>query len=494
MIPKAFLFTPVASLKSSYTHGDGKRCRRDAFGDVSDYYDFPTEAPSTTHTSPVVIPTKYGSSVRSSRQPSTGSGPKPPKRSQTLRRASSNVSSKSRPLPSSVASILEATAIPAPRRNRSTRTTRKLPRKIHLEDFSKMLMDDVEEDRLLAGTGNSALDLLLSPPEEAERMSITGSDSDMASLSGRSLSTESTPSLDHDLDSPSSSPGSFSPFSPRSPSEKKYRRVSLSEDCAFNHPLLDTLLSDAEVDDMGQTKAALTGSVSPQTPSPSRSFARFGSFKSNLTASLRAIKSAAQTVSAFTTPSVQPDDFLTRSLFTITPELTDDRRPPPMDEPPSPALRRYLNPIIVSPAEMHIYHDEHPHGAAEASRKSPVSIQMQTYRRSGGRSNRKRAFHLAGAGGRGNRPCCPFDPEISPMSRQREPRENSDFLRVVVLEMNMRRSGKLRNDIPPRARVWLPPRKNSQPRCPYNDYFYDDFEEEDEDENGIPSRWIGITV
>lgn len=494
MIPKAFLFTPVASPKISYTHGDGKRCRRDAFGDVSDYYDFPTEAPSTTHTSPVVIPAKYGSSVRSSRQLSTGSGPKTPKRSQTLRRAPSNVSGKGRPLPSSVASILEATAIPAPRRSRSMRTTRKLPRKIHVEDFSKMLMDDVEEDRLLVGTGNSALDLLLSPPEEAERMSITGSDSDMASFSGRSLSTESTPSLDHDLDSPSSSPGSFSPFSPRSPSAKKHRRVSLPEDCAFDHPLLDTVLSDAEMDDMVQTKAALTDPVSPQTPSPSRSFARFGSFKSNLTASLRAIKSAAQTVSAFTTPSVQPDDFLTRSLFTITPELTDDRRPPPMDEPPCPALRRYLNPIIVSPAEMHIYHDEHPHGAAEASRKCPVSIQMQTYRRSGGRSNRKRAFHLADSGGRGSRPCCPFDPEISPMSRQREPRENSDFLRVVVLEMNMRRSGKLRNDIPPRARVWLPPRKNSQPRCAYNDYFYDDFDEEDEDENGIPSRWIGITV
>lgn len=347
----------------------------------------------------------------------------------------------------------------------------------------------------MGGTGNSALDLLLSPPEEVERASITGSESDMdtPSFSDRSLSTESTPSLDHDLDSPSSSPGTFSPFSPRSPLEKKYRRVSLSEDCASNHPLLDTELSDTELDDLDQTKPALTDLVSPQTPSPSRSFPRFGSaFKSNLTASLRVIKSAAQTVSAFTTPSVQPDDFLTRSLFTITPELTDDRRPPPMDEPPSPALRRYFNPIIVSPAEMHIY-QEHPHGAAETSRKCPVSIQMQTYRRSGGRSSRKRAFHLAGSGARGNRKCCPFDPEISPMWRQREPRENSDFLRVIVLEMNMRRSGKLRNDIPPRARVWLPPRKGNQPRYAHNDYYFDDYEE-DEEENAIPSRWIGITV
>ncbi|KAK3061131.1 hypothetical protein LTS18_006956, partial [Coniosporium uncinatum] len=41
----------------------------------------------------------------------------------------------------------------------------------------------------------------------------------------------------------------------------------------------------------------------------------------------------------------------------------------------------------------------------------------------------------------------------------REPRENSDFLRVIVLEMNMRRSGKLDGKAGGRAKVWLPPRK-----------------------------------
>jgi hypothetical protein len=45
--------------------------------------------------------------------------------------------------------------------------------------------------------------------------------------------------------------------------------------------------------------------------------------------------------------------------------------------------------------------------------------------------------------------------------RQREPRENSDFLRVIVLEMNMRRVGKLDAKAAGRARVWLPPRRMS---------------------------------
>ena len=44
--------------------------------------------------------------------------------------------------------------------------------------------------------------------------------------------------------------------------------------------------------------------------------------------------------------------------------------------------------------------------------------------------------------------------------RPREPRENSDFLRVVVMEMNMRRAGKL--DGEGRARLWLGPRNDGQ--------------------------------
>lgn len=56
------------------------------------------------------------------------------------------------------------------------------------------------------------------------------------------------------------------------------------------------------------------------------------------------------------------------------------------------------------------------------------------------------------------------DPQRSvPMvSRQREPRENADFLRVVVLEMNMRRKGKLDDAVAGRARIWLPPREQKE--------------------------------
>lgn len=64
--------------------------------------------------------------------------------------------------------------------------------------------------------------------------------------------------------------------------------------------------------------------------------------------------------------------------------------------------------------------------------------------------------------------------------RQREPRENSDFLRVIVLEMNMRRTGKLDAKASGKARVWLPPRTHSATV---------------EESNGkVPVRWVGVSV
>jgi len=63
-----------------------------------------------------------------------------------------------------------------------------------------------------------------------------------------------------------------------------------------------------------------------------------------------------------------------------------------------------------------------------------------------------------------------------PVQRQREPRENGEFLRICVLEMNMRRAGKLEPETPGaggsggggggmmaartgRRAFWLPPRQ-----------------------------------
>lgn len=492
MVPRAFLFSSVPPLH----HGKKSQLSKSevdliAVQDVSGLELHDKESP---HTSPVIIPHKRGSRMTPVQRDPVRKGPRTPRCTKTTHRTSSAASG-DRPVPTSIASILEATAIPMPRRKRNAREPRRIPPVNHVQDFSKLLLEGVKsrDESLMESTGNTMLDILLSPPEDNDRFasgSNCDSDSEAPSLSAHSLSIESVPSLDAELESPSSSPIPSTPSIQRSPCERRYLRLSQYESCAFDHPLLEEdELSDSEWEPVQQP--AFLDST-PTKSSPSRSFPRLGStFKSNLTASLRAIKSAAQTVSTFATPSVQPDDFLTRSLLTITPKMTDDRRPPPMNEPPSPALRRYFNPVTVSPAEIYAYQD-HPHENLDTS-NCPVSVQMQTYHRSGKRGSRKSRFHLPGSKGRG-RYSSPFDPEVPPMSRQREPRENSDFLRMVVMEMNMRRSGKLRDDIPTRARVWLPPRKDNQTRHSPYDYNEDEDEDEDEAEHAIPSRWVGISA
>jgi len=344
-----------------------------------------------------------------------------------------------------------------------------------------------KEGYLMDGAGSSPLGILLSPPDEDRDRYSAGSESELdTSFSARSNSSDSVPSLDHDLDSPPSLKSPSTPGSQKSPSERRHLRYTPAEDCAYDHPLLETAIEEGELIHLhSYEEQVMRDALSAKQSASTRPFPRLrSSFKSNLTASLRAIKSAAQSVSAFATPSVQPEDFLTRSLFTINPELTDDRRPPPMQNPPSPALRRYLNPTPMSPADMCVYHD-HPHESAELERACPVSIQMQTYRRSRGRGNRRNHFHVVTQKNRDH--YYTYDPELPPMSRQREPRENSDFLRMVVLEMNMRRSGKLREDIPTRARIMLAPRKSNPYRLS-GDY------EDGEDNDTVPSRWVGISA
>ena len=67
-----------------------------------------------------------------------------------------------------------------------------------------------------------------------------------------------------------------------------------------------------------------------------------------------------------------------------------------------------------------------------------------------------------------------------PGPRQREMRENSDFIRIAVMEMAMRKRGKLDEQRPGRARWALPPRKISSK--PY-----------EIGTDGVPARWIAVT-
>lgn len=342
--------------------------------------------------------------------------------------------------------------------------------------------------RSVSSSGPQSWGVLLSPPEEFEPESGSfDSDTTLGPLSSvRSLSIESMPSLEADTESLSSAsnpatPGLSTNGRMNSDRRPKSLSTSIGQDCITDHPLLVSVphMRPFEDDSSDERPNQL-----PPTPSPlvrSRSY-----FKSNLTASFRKMRSAAQSFSAFTAPPTQRHDYLARSLLSPEAHFTDERRPLPSTKPPDRALRRYLNPVTFSPAELHFHSEESP----QVTRSNcTASIQLQTYqRRTCGldKASSPPVFTYAQ-----QKALDAIDGLPEPSSpRQREPRENSDFLRVIVLEMDMRKKGKISDNSPGRARLWLPARQAVRP-----------FEGSTDGRNAgngqrykVPARWAGVTA
>ncbi|KAF9736945.1 hypothetical protein PMIN06_010382 [Paraphaeosphaeria minitans] len=376
-------------------------------------------------------------------------------------------------IPPAVAALLAVTAIPKmPTRRRKGSA---MDRRISMDQLIQEWRQDDSE--LPASVVGSPLDLLLGRVDESEEeygsLASEEQEKDCAvSVTDRSISSGSLyttpPSLD--TNAPSfvshwdelSTPDSYQ----RSLPDRRGKAVSSPpvEDCVLDHPLLHFTPDDCE-------DVANLDIPDPVSSSPASS-ERFRSFKSNLTASLHALKSAAKSFSNFTAPSIPPDDMLTRSL--LSPKFTSEMRPKHMQGLPSPELRRYLNPspAPVSPTElsMQLYDALAMHVDEDAS--APM-IQMQTYeRRNRSRGRRKAA----------ESPDASRAQSEAPTVRQREPRENSDFLRVIVLEMNMRRVGKLDSKAVGKARIWLPPRKTGASQAP----------SVHSPTTRVPDRWLSV--
>ncbi|KAF2087853.1 hypothetical protein K490DRAFT_73348 [Saccharata proteae CBS 121410] len=391
-------------------------------------------------------------------------------------------------VPPAVAAVLALTSIPPPKRKTTRRRSQYADRRISIDE----LMEEWRSEHKEASPGSygSPLDILLERPDECDSdcYSIeTGSTTERGFMASRSVSSESIPSVpDLDLDEHSltswsspSTPTRSSSLSRRYRSERKEKPVSSppKEDCMADHPLLP--FGDPESDDEIVTPTAELPPVR-QTPS----LRLRSAFTSNLTASFQALKSAAKSFSNFTAPSLPPDDLLTRSL--LAPRFASEMRPKPLEGTPTAALRRYLNPATstrpLSPTELsQQLHEALLHGQSmedEAADDSAPMIQMQTYQRRSRSTSRQRRQSRGGSLDLNSEAGRALSPQ--PAVRQREPRENGDFLRVIVLEMNMRREGKLDARAVGRARIWLPPRKTGN--------------RGDVECGGVPMRWVGRSM
>ncbi|EDU48873.1 conserved hypothetical protein [Pyrenophora tritici-repentis Pt-1C-BFP] len=423
-----------------------------------------------TMTKPVGIPPRSPMKSASSTQTVRMRGQS---RSQSMRSAPSH---DAKALPPAVAALLAVTAIPKMPARRRPRST--MDRRISMDELiQEWKQDDSDTPPSLVG---SPMDLLLGRVDESddEYSSVMSMEQEKDSfLTSRSISSDSIstmpPSLDYDGPSYASHWDNLSTpdsIGRKSLPERREKIVSSppKEDCILDHPLLH--FGPDECDDI------IIPDISDEVaPAPSNE--RFRSFKSNLTASLQALKSAAKSFSNFTAPSVPPDDFLTRSL--LSPRFTSEMRPKHLEGLPSPELRRYLNPqpSPISPTELSMQLHDALSLDIDADPNAPM-IQMQTYERRG-RSQKSRRNRTADPFSEAGRVLAGDEPTV----RQREPRENSDFLRVIVLEMNMRRVGKLDAKAVGKARIWLPPRKSGSSKAPTH-----------HDASRVPARWTPIVA
>ncbi|OAA67071.1 hypothetical protein SPI_01647 [Niveomyces insectorum RCEF 264] len=458
----------------------------------------------------------------------------------------------------SVAALLAVTSIPPPKAaRRSQQHDRRLDNGGSLRGKRMTVatfIDDVQEAEQDFGLSlsRSPLDILLAAPEdfddqkEEEEPEADEEDDDddggddEASISEsttgpafstRTVSLESMPSL-----ADSFATGTISsydvPYTPNRgggsgrktrPTRRSLTPVSSPPGARDSDPLSsagkDTTAFQVDVESLDFRV------FQPSSPDPiaKTTEARFplqplkSAFKSNLTASLRALRNAARAFPTFNLTSIPPEDFLTRSLLTIDPRIpyTDERRPPPLEEEPSAALRRYLNPTsnaridlrltaaqTLSPALASTSLMPFSASSAFASTSTPgspsgqtpswrsaftASIQMQTYKVHRAKSSSSSSLSRGAAGVPGNPPGSAqtsnapglLDDRPFPGPRQRELRENSDFIRIAVMEMAMRRAGKLDDRKPGRARLALPPRKATAKAYVVGT-------------GGVPARWVAV--
>lgn len=371
-------------------------------------------------------------------------------------------------LPPAVATLLAVTAIP-PRRPNRYRTKPGSHRRISIEELINDWKSDDTFKQSVGSPGSVALNTLL---EDDDDMGPESHDAtEPGYLNARSASSDSMPSLDSDSQSvlsigSVSTPGSLRSRQSFSTLRKdKSRSLAASQDCAFDHPLI------THVDNDDQDE--LLFSMPKHTLATKKSKT---SFKSNLTASLQTLKEAAvNSISSLRRTGSMPslsrasaspmDDMLWSHPF-LFPRFSSETRPA-YDGTPTPAQRRYLNPMPLTFEEQEAPFQEALHAPflAEAVDQAPT-IQLQTYNRGRKRPSPKRSAPSPGSeAGRA------LLGQVA--GRQRDVRENSNFLRVVVLEMNMRREGKIEQG---KAKIWLPPRQSSASPI---------------QQGRVPQRWVG---
>lgn len=401
-------------------------------------------------------------------------------------------------MPPSVAALLAMTSIPRQASYSTSPKTSSIPRRYS----SQQLMNEWKQGDALDdfSTGTSPnMRTLLTSPDRKDSLSRSSSEDTIEGLSlQRSLSIESLPSLTTDERSPASSSLGWS-LRDMSRKSNRQRHFSLSTSVRsdLEHPLSDKEAEGDEDEDI-DTFSDDVSSVSTRSHTPRASIERKQtSFKSNLTASLSALRSSWKTLSNFaTTPYTLPEDHLVRGLFDESRVIQREMRPRPSDGPPSAELRRYLNPSAynASPHSDFHYHGSHIEHTDYDQADSPLLLADALSEGSIIPLQERASVHETPLDSTDLPPNIDTQTEagramaLQDQSQQyrRELRENSEWLRICVLETNMRRAGKIEG--PGHAKIWLPAREVTQ-----NNHL-SAHPHDPSSGSGVPRRWVAINA
>jgi len=328
----------------------------------------------------------------------------------------------------------------------------------------------IEEWRIEASTASTTfhgrlLDILLEVPEVEKSVSTFRPINYQSAFSERSLSSGSLPSLDFDgVDSECSTSGPPSPDleylidTNQQSNRRKRRQSSSSFVWTDNHPLASNhnvyALSETlkhRVDEVHETKTALN--VFPSKRSWTRQ-----AFLSLLHLDIPKNKTLVTSKTTYTKNNldhtrIQPNGAreevknlqikACQALHKISQPLTDKNR---FDK-----LINEYEEIPLSRLDRHIEHKE----------EKPSTFQPSDM-------------------------FCPLQRPPRAPTVQREIRANSAFLRIIVLEMNMRRAGKFNPAIKSRAQIVLAPRRDQIPNASVYTL--------GRSRGHVSSRWIGICI
>jgi len=344
-----------------------------------------------------------------------------------------------------------------------------------IKDSKKDRLSPSDFRQSVSSTSPHSWSILQSPPDidsdkdaefDIEIGSITSLDTVEAEqeIMIRSLSSDSMPSLDADGEMYTSPRSVSMPRTPslrraKSPRREKAKLLSTSEPLADgeSHPLaLSAVFERTESQDDDSISDASDDAQALQVV---RSRSRQPSqFRSNLTASLQRLTKAARSIS-LPTPSVPTVLAINSRVLSEGTPQAEHRRVLPMNNPAfSKKTSHHLS--REEKTRQHLASDLYFSSTpSEEYRPIVSSIQLQAYLRRDPDDDPLIDKATAPPVFLSSTPAPPMLLPGVDHPRPREPRENSDFLRVIVLEMNMRRAGKL-GDVSGRARTWIGPRSD----------------------------------